>query len=204
MSLLDTIKGAREEAKEAGTLLSSNKDGADAKAASSEAAEPASTGFSRKSAARAKPTREAAGSVRVAGKKSESEMTKEERKAARAEKRREEDVIFDATQVALNQQEGYTKARRLWWGLMIAGIVCTVVSWGIMQYMQNSGNESSALMTLSIVLMVAAYLLIIFAFIYDFRKIRPMRRRAEELTSGMSQRRLRRMLEEDAASKEKK
>ena len=39
MSLLDTIKGAREEAKEAGGLLSSNKDGADAKAAGSEPAE---------------------------------------------------------------------------------------------------------------------------------------------------------------------
>ncbi|MBP3893651.1 MAG: hypothetical protein J6D34_06365 [Atopobiaceae bacterium] len=207
MSLLDTIKGAREEAKEAGTLPSAMREAAAAKAKQSEedvASETTSTGFSRKSAARAKPTREAAGTVRAVGAKPTSEMSKEERKAARAEKRREEDVVYDTAQVILKQQPGYDKARKLWWGLMIAGILSTLASWGVMHYMQSTGTASEALAVLSVVLMVAAYVLIIVAFIYDFRKIRPMRNKANETTKGMSRRRMMKVLEEDAASKAEK
>lgn len=209
MSLLDTIKGAREEAKEAGTLPSSMREAAAAKAKAKEAegeaaSESTSTGFSRRSAARAKPTREAAGSVRTEAAKGSSEMTKEERKAARAEKRKEEDIIYDTAQVILKQQPGYDKARKLWWGLMIAGIVCTLGSWGVMQYMRNTGTESYVLAGLSIAFMVAAYVLIIGAFIYDIRKVRPMRTKADELTRGMSRRRMQKVLEEDAANKAKK
>ena len=209
MSLLDTIKGAREEAKEAGTLPSSMREAAAAKAKAKEAeeatSEPANTGFSRRSAARAKPTREAAGSVRTeATNKSTSEMSKEERKAARAEKRKEEDLVYDAAQIILKQQPGYDKARKLWWGLMIAGVLCTLGSWGVMQYMRNTGTESYALAGLSIGLMIAAYALIIGAFIYDLRKVRPMRNKADELTRGMSRRRMQKVIEEDAANKEKK
>ena len=197
MSLLDTIKGAREEAKEAGTLLSSNKDGADAKASGNEPAEPTSTGFSRKSAASAKPTREAAGSVRAEGAKtSTADMTKEEKKAAREKRRSEEDLEYDAAQILLKQQEGYARTQRIWWILMIVGVICTIASWGIMRYMQSNGIENQSYMVLCIALMVLDYVLIIGDFIFDMVKVRPMRKKAQEQASGMTQRRKRRLIEE--------
>jgi hypothetical protein len=201
MSLLDTIKAAREEAEEAGSLLTQTKKsdaGAKDDAANEEAAQ---TGFSKRSAARAKPAREAAGSVRTANAKDSSSMSKEERKAARDARRSEQDVAYDATQIVLDQQPGYKKARRISWGTMIAGMVCAIGSFLVVQYMQRSGNGSGPLAVLSIALMVLAYVTIIASFIYDYVKVRPMRKKAEEATAGMSQKRMKRMIAEDKRRK---
>ena len=205
MSLIDTIKGARDEATEASTLRSTDKkDTAAAEVAGSSEGETgtSSGGFSRRSAARAKPVREAAGSVRTSGSTGGSDgkgLTKEEKKAARDKKRSEENISYDATQILHKEQPGYKASQRLWWILMGVGVACTIGSWGIMHYMQSSGNESQTLMATSMVLMVVAYVVIIGAFIFDLVKVRPMRKKAEELADGMTLRRKKKLIEEHEA-----
>ena len=201
MSLLDTIKAAREEAEEAGSLLTqTKKSDAGVKDATTNE-EAAQTGFSKRSAARAKPAREAAGSVRTTNAKDSSSMSKEERKAARDARRSEQDVAYDATQIVLDQQPGYKTARRISWGTMIVGMVFAIASFLIMQYMQRGGTASESLAALSIGLMVLAYVSIIGSFVYDYIKVRPMRKKAEETTSGMTQKRMKRMIAENEARK---
>ncbi|MDI9589824.1 MAG: hypothetical protein QM302_02060 [Acidobacteriota bacterium] len=200
MSLLDTIKAAREEAKEAGTLPSAPKEGeAPTKDDPAQAAAP-SAGFSRKSAARAKPKRAAAGSVRV-GTKPSSEMSKDERKAAREARRSEADLASDAKRALLRSDEGYRLTQRIWWGLIAVGIVCTMISWLIMRYMQSTGVESGALAAASVALMVVAYVLIIGAFIFDMVKVRPLRNQADARVSGMSRKRMRQLVDEEQRRK---
>ena len=201
MSLLDTIKAAREEAEEAGSLLTQTKtsDAGVKDATTNE--EATQTGFSKRSAARAKPAREAAGSVRTTNAKDSSSMSKEERKAARDARRSEQDVAYDATQIVLDQQPGYKTARRISWGTMIVGMVFAIASFLIMQYMQRGGSASESLAALSIGLMVLAYVSIIGSFVYDYIKVRPMRKKAEETTSGMTQKRMKRMIAENEARK---
>ena len=89
MSLRETLDAAKREAQEGGSLIF----GKDAKDA--EAEEATATRSNKRSAANAKPTRERAANVRVVSSedakngatgKKESEMSKEERKAAREEK----------------------------------------------------------------------------------------------------------------------
>ena len=186
MSLLDTIKGAREEAQEAGTLLSSKKDEGTTAAAEGDAPST-SAGFSRRSTARAKPTREAAGSVRTSA-KSQAEMSKEEKKAAREAKRTEEDLLYEAKKAYLNKSDAYRFTQRVWFSFLI------------MRNMQsNGGTESMA--TASVVLMVLAYVLIIGAFIYDLIKVRPLRNEANEKLAGMSKKRLNQLIAEEEERK---
>ena len=201
MSLLDTIKAAREEAEEAGSLLTQTKKSDAGVKDTTTNEEAAQTGFSKRSAARAKPAREAAGSVRTTNAKDSSSMSKEERKAARDARRSEQDVAYDATQIVLDQQPGYKTARRISWGTMIVGMVFAIASFLIMQYMQRGGAASESLAALSIGLMVLAYVSIIGSFVYDYIKVRPMRKKAEETTSGMTQKRMKRMIAENEARK---
>jgi hypothetical protein len=201
MSLLDTIKAAREEAEEAGSLLTQTKKSDAGVKDTTTNEEAAQTGFSKRSAARAKPAREAAGSVRTTNAKDGSSMSKEERKAARDARRSEQDVAYDATQIVLDQQPGYKTARRISWGTMIVGMVFAIASFLIMQYMQRGGTASESLAALSIGLMVLAYVSIIGSFVYDYIKVRPMRKKAEETTSGMTQKRMKRMIAENEARK---
>ena len=197
MSLMDTIKGARQEAEEAQSLrLPSKKDAEATDDAAAEAA--AAGGFSRRSAARAKPSRELAGTVRT-GAKPESEMTKEEKRAAKQERRSEEDLLLDAKQAILNNDDAYRRTQRIWWGLLIVGFVCATASWLIMYYLQQNPVEQLA--TVSIVLMVLAYVLIIGAFIYDLWKVRPLRNQANEKLTGMSKRRLKQVVAEEQERK---
>ena len=204
MSLLDTIKGAREEAQEAGGLIPAGKKDAAGKktdAAESDTQSQNSSGFSRRSAARAKPRREAAGSVRMEStSKPESQMTKEEKKAAREKRRTEEDLIFDAKRAVLNQMPEYQRSQKIWWGLLIAGIVCTLLAWGVLQQI-NANNISQGYGTATAVIMVLAYVLVIGAFIFDLWKVRPMRKAADEQVAGMSKRRMQNLVEEEEARK---
>lgn len=203
MSLLDTIKGAREEAQEAGSLIANGKkdDSEKKNASEADSSSQSASGFSRRSAARAKPRREAAGSVRVEGSsKPESQMTKEEKKAAREKRRSEEDMIFDAKRAILNQMPEYQKAQKIWWGLLIAGILCTLLGWGILQQL-NANNIGKGFGAASVAAMVLAYVLVIGAFIFDIWKVRPMRKAADEQVVGMSKRRMQRVIEEDEARK---
>jgi hypothetical protein len=198
MSLMDTIKGAREEAAESVSLITRKKDEAEGAAASE--AQSRKQAYSRASAAGAKPTREVAGTVRNAA---EAEPTKEEKKAKREAKRTEDDERFDAQQVVLKQQPGYKRLTRIWWVLLGVGFAFSLGSFLIVHYLQSNASSPMAntLAAASMVMMVAAYLFIIGAFILDFVKIRPMRNAARDTVSGASRKRLRRIIDEDANSK---
>ena len=200
MSLIDTIKGAREEAAEAGSLLSSKKNESAAQSTAESESTSSNAGFSRRSAARAKPAREAAGSVRTSA-KSQAEMSKEEKKAAREARRTEEDLLYEAKKAYLNMNEAYRASQRLWWGLLGGGMACSIVSFMIMRYMQSGQSSSESMATVSVVFMVLAYAQIIGAFIYDLVKVRPMRNEANDKLGGMSKKRLNQLIADEEARK---
>lgn len=203
MSLLDTIKAARQEAAEAGTLPSGSKKADDANTPAAASDEKSKANRSRRSsAASARPTRDRAGSVRTTSDKPKSEMTKEEKRAAREKQRAKEDVIYDAKKAMLDSMPEYKRTQRVWWGMLIAGIICTLVSWGAIR---SAGGEEAAtggIAVVSISLMVLAYVLVIGAFIYDLVKVRPLRNRADAKLTGMSEKRMRKFAAEEAARKE--
>ena len=211
MSLMDTIKAAREEAAEAGTLpTKKDREAAAAAKAKAEAEQEqasSSGGFSRRSVARAKPRREAAGSVHV-GEKPASEMSKEEKKAAKQAKREKEDLLLDAKHAVLDSREDYKHTQRIWWLMVGFGLGASVISFVTVQYMQRAGVQSKVLAVMATVLMTVAYLLIIGAFIYDIRVVRPLRKQADDKILGMSNRKLKQVVAEDeerkAAKKGKK
>ena len=82
-------------------------------------------GTTRKSAASAKPKSKAAASVRM-----EPEKTRKEKKAEEKAKRKEERAKQDELdQMYYNPPtERYKRLRRIWWVLLVAAIVCTVVA----------------------------------------------------------------------------
>ena len=83
-------------------------------------------GMARKSASSAKPARAAASSVRVvpasakakraAAERTEdlSGLSKEEKKARKAEIRRQEDRVYTASNALLKEDKDYVRLRRIW------------------------------------------------------------------------------------------
>jgi membrane protein implicated in regulation of membrane protease activity len=208
MSLRDTINGAREEAAKANAPLA-KKDDKDEKDA---AGDSERTGFSKRSVSRAKPAREAAAGVRVvsagssAGKSSASstagktpvEMTKDEKKRARQERRTEQDRRTSASQILLHDTPGYKKSQKVWWGLLGAGFACTIVSWLIPNVYPKAVASSAALNVVLLILLILAYGLIIAAFVYDWRIVRPMRKKAEATTNRMTNKKVTQVLRGEA------
>lgn len=199
MSLLDTINEARKEAQEANAPLRSSKGGKDG--ASGDGQDEKRTGFSKRSVSRARPTREAAAGVRVEPASSGAErssrtvspskpvasMSKEERKQYRREQRDEGDRRNYATQVLLRQQPGYKKSQRVWWGLLGSGLGATVISWALSTFYPSEVTSSATPVAIvAFILLVAAYALIISAFVYDWRVVRPMRKASEAASNGMT------------------
>lgn len=201
MSLMDTIKAARDEAAEAGTLPVGKK-ATEKTVKDTESVEAGTSagGFSRRSAARAKPSRVRAGSVHKEGPKPTSEMTKEERKAKKEEDRQTQDLVYDTKAVILKQMPEYKRTQRIWWACLISGIVLTLVSYGLSRVVtDNGGDSSSTLAMVSIFCMALAYVLVIGAFIYDLVKVRPLRNAANEKLTTMSKKRMKRFLKEESA-----
>ena len=193
MSLKDTIQGAREEATANGNPFERAKEGR----GTADGAAPAASGqgFTRKSASRAKPRREAAAGVRMvsaSGKsKSKKDMTKEEAKAERKHDREVSDLRYNVTQKVLEERDDYAKAHRLWMRLLMAGIGCMVGSVVLYLIVQNMGTNAPEILGLAgITVMVGAYGLTIGALVYDWRKIRPMRKDVEKYVDSMSEKRL--------------
>lgn len=204
MSLRDTINGAREEAAKANAPLAKD-------ASKDEADDSERTGFSKRSVSRAKPAREAAAGVRVvsagssAGKSSASttgktpvEMTKDEKKRARQERRTEQDRRTSASQIILHDTPGYKKSQKVWWGLLGAGFACTIVSWLIPNVYPKAVASSAALNVVLLILLILAYGLIIAAFVYDWRVVRPMRKKAEATTNRMTNKKVTQVLRGEA------
>ena len=203
MSLRETINAAKREAQEANAPLA-KKDEKDA------TDEDERSGFLKRSVTRAKPAREAASGVRVVGASGSSrkssgsgkapvEMTKDEKKRARRERRDEADRRASASQIVLKQIPGYKRSQHVWWGLLGTGFVCTIISWLLPNLFPQQVNEGTTPMGIAVLIMlVAAYALIISAFVYDWRVVRPMRKKAEATTGAMTNKKVTKVLRGEA------
>ena len=174
------------------------------------------SGMARKSASSAKPARAAAGSVRVvptsakakraAAERGEdlSNLTKEEKKARKAELRREEDRIYTASSQLMKEDPDYPRLRRIWWVLLGIGIAALIGIWVLLAFMGEEGLAAGNGQTAQIALLVAAYGAIIVAFIFDFMKIRPIRNACREKASGMTAAKLDEVIARSVKPKDKK
>ena len=206
MSLRDTIEGAREEAKEAsqGLPKRGKKDEASVE-------EDEKRGFSKSSAAKARPAREAASSVRVATKPSEKARlgteTKEEKRERRRKEREEEDLRNRAYDLIMRSMPGYKQVEVRFWVFLGVGLVLAVISIisaNVVGGFAEQTDFSSAQGIVSIVALVAAYACIIGGFIYDLRKRRPFRREAEARVKGLSDKKLAEIFEKAREEQAKK
>lgn len=206
MSLMDTIKGAREEAEANGNPFERTK------AAEQEQVEAAPTKRSRprRSVANAKPSREAAAGVRVVsssgkGKKPTSEMTKEERKAERAREREKEDRRYTLTQAYMDEEEDYKVARKRWWIFLGVGMALILVAFTLYGMVNQQGESASpALAFAALASMVCAYIAIIGGLIYDWVKVRPTRQKVEKRVASMSDKRVKSVLDQKAREQKEK
>lgn len=174
------------------------------------------TGMARKSASSAKPARAAAGSVRVvpttakakraAAERGEdlSNLSKEEKKARKAELRREEDRIYTASSQLMKEDPDYPRLRRIWWVLLAIGIAALIGTWVMLAVMGQEGMATSAGQTAQFALIIAAYAAIIIAFIFDFMKIRPIRNACREKAAGMTATKLDEVIARSVAPKDDK
>lgn len=197
MSLRDTIQGAREEAGANGVLSRKDKEDKPAEDVSKDEGERG--GFSKRSVSRAKPAREAAAGVRVvdasgrtkSNKASGEPKTKEEKKAERRREQELNDKRFTVSDAILNQNPDYVRYRRTWWILLGTGFAALILT-----FVTNIADPVAAadvrtnLGLASLILIVFSYVAIIAGFIYDFRKIRPLRKQADAAAAGMSLKKL--------------
>ena len=170
------------------------------------------TGVARKSAASAKPARQAASSVHVVPASSKARrkelekgenlegLSKEEKRARKAKQRAHEDRIYTVSNILLKQDEDYTKRRRIWWAVLAIGMVFIVAIW-VSFYFVPGGTVSSPVQMVGIVL---SYAIILGDFIYDFVRIRPLRNMYRTQAEGMSDNKLNAVIERSAAEEDKK
>jgi hypothetical protein len=222
MSLRDTIDGARKEAQEAGGLTGNVKTaapkaekperGAKAEKPGKDEAEkrdPMTTRSYHSSAAGAKPSREAASTVRVASSSSSAGMgggvfgrggTPAEKEARKEEKRRqreEEDFRQRGYDLILRSNEKYRRTDRTWWILIGVGFGMTIVSLILVWAFPTDSTDYQTIVGIaSVASLVLAYGLIIGAFVYDWRVRRPVRKAAERQVASYSDKKLAELFEE--------
>ena len=174
------------------------------------------TGMARKSASSAKPVRAAASSVRVQASSSAarrkqreqgedlSNLSREEKRARKQERRLQEDRVFTAAQTLMKEDFDYSRYRKVWWVLLGVGISTIVLAWILMALVSGGQASSTAMAVPEMVLVVAAYVCIIVAFIFDFVKIRPIRNQCRSIAEGMSEAKLNSVIEHGAAAEDRK
>ena len=179
MSLRDTITGATKEAREATASLSKKEN-------SEETERPSYSAFGRKSAATAKPAREAASSVRVSGSGSSSSTpkSKEEKRAARARQREREDIRSRGFEAMLRADPEYHRAERIWWVFLGLGFVATIITL-VLSYMVPESRDLN-----TGVGMISAIMLVFGSVIFSFFKMRPIRKKVEAKVAGMTDKKL--------------
>ena len=223
MSLRDTIDGARKEAQEAGGLTGNVKPATDAKPEKTERGakaersgkdeaekrDPMTTRSYRSSAAGAKPSREAASTVRTAssgptagmggglfGGGGSTPAQKEARKEEKRKQREEEDFRQRGYDLILRTNEEYRRTDRTWWILIGVGFGMTIVSLILVwAFPADSTNYQTIVGIASVASLVLAYGLIIGAFVYDWRVRRPVRKAAERKVAGYSDKKLAELFE---------
>ena len=178
--------------------------------------EHAGSGMTRKSAGSAKPARAAAASVRVVPASAKdkrkqlergedlSGLSREEKKARKAELRREEDRIYTASSQLMKEDEDYPRYRRIWWVLLVIGILALIGTWVLLAVLGQEGMAEKGAQTAQFALIVAAYAAIIVAFIFDFIKIRPIRNACRDKAAGMTAAKLDEVIARSMAPKDKK
>ena len=199
MSLRDTIDGARREAE--GNVVGRPKKEAE----NLGAGEEEKKGFSRSSAAKAKPSREAAASVRVATKPKQGGApggpaeTKEQKRERKRREREEQDFRNRAYDILLRSSDDYKRTERVFWIILGAGLALAVISLVCVYLFGQSPDMSSWQGILSVGSLVAAYGFMIASFIYDWAKRRPYRKQTESRVRGLSDKKLLDLLEQERA-----
>lgn len=183
MSLRDTIVGATKEAREATASLS-KKDN------SEEAERPSYSAFGRKSAATAKPAREAAASVRVSGSGSGAPKSKEEKRAERARQREREDIRSRGFEAMLRADSEYHRAERIWWVFLGLGFIATIITLVLSYMVPESRDLNTGVGMISAIMLVFAYFCIFGSVVYSFFKMRPLRKKIEAKVAGMTDKKL--------------
>ncbi|MDO4806783.1 MAG: hypothetical protein Q4A07_05990 [Coriobacteriales bacterium] len=193
MSLKDTIKGAREEA--GSNVRPFDRAPKDASDDAVSAGSSNQQGFVRKSATKAKPSRRASEGVRMvssSGKtKKKSDVSKEVAKAERKHDREISDLRYNVSQKLLEEREDYQRIHKIWFRFLVAGIALMATAVILYLIVSNMGtNAPEALGILGLLVMVAAYIVVIVGLIYDWRKIRPIRSEVDAYVKSMSEKRL--------------
>ena len=203
MSLRDTIDGARREAE--GNIIGRPKK--EAEAITEHSGEEDKKGFSRPSAASAKPSREAAASVRVGSSKPQQtglfggkSETKEEKRERKRRERAESDLRTRAYDLVLRSMEGYRKSEKVFWVIVGIGMALAVISLVCAYALGEQTDLSTWQGMLSVGTLVGAYALIIGGFIYDLVKRRPYRKQAEARVQGLSEKKLTELFEQERAA----
>ncbi|MDO4290654.1 MAG: hypothetical protein Q4C41_05440 [Eggerthellaceae bacterium] len=127
------------------------------------------TGVSRKSAASAKPKQAAASSVIIKPVEKTPQQKKADRKAERKKAQAEQRELD--RKYYKPDTERYKRLRMFWWISLIGAIACTAVSFLARDYLPEVA---------AMVILFAAYALIILAFYIDLSPIRKERRAYQE------------------------
>lgn len=198
MSLKDTIEGARREAE-------GNAVGRPKKEAEAVVGDEERKGFSRSSAAKARPAREAASSVHVASKPKSSGAlgkteTKEEKRERRRREREENDIRNRAYDLVLRNMPDYRRTEKTFWIIVGVGMLFAVASLVGMYVFGEVTDVTSMQGMLSTGALVVAYACVIGAIIYDFAKRRPFRKQAQARVGGLSEKKLVELFEQERAA----
>jgi hypothetical protein len=187
-------------------------------ATNSRTTNPSGTGMAKKSAARAKPARDAAQTVRAAPTKKHkasgagagrqanyATMSKDEKKEARRVERDEQDRATSVSNILVTRSDDYKKKRRMWWLLLILGLAMTALSWLLMTVIPDATtNNGSIGFYLAMGSLIGAYVFIIGAFIYDFAVLRKFRKAADSKAAGMTAKKQQEIIDDDYAEREER
>lgn len=148
--------------------------------------------------ASAKPASKAGASVRTTSKPkpknakqramAEMNMSKEEKKAARAKEREAENVAYTAIDILTRKDARYKKLRRIWWALLVVAVIFTVLSWATV-----SIEMPLAVNFVSLILACAA---IISALVMDFTVVRKCRNKHRDKVASMTRKQQERIVYE--------
>ena len=146
--------------------------------------------------ASAKPASKAGASVRTTSKPkpknakqramAEMNMSKEEKKAARAKEREAENVAYTAIDILTRKDARYKKLRRIWWALLVVAVIFTVLSWATV----------SMPLAVNIVSLILAYAAIISALVMDFTVVRKCRNKHRDKVASMTRKQQERIVYE--------
>ena len=148
--------------------------------------------------ASAKPASKAGASVRTTSKPkpknakqramAEMNMSKEEKKAARAKEREAENVAYTAIDILTRKDARYKKLRRIWWVLLVVAVIFTVLSWATVIIEMP--------LAVNIVSLILAYAAIISALVMDFTVVRKCRNKHRDKVASMTRKQQERIVYE--------